>query len=250
MEEPTRQNLNQPSQTAKFSLPDSLDILKESWLIYKKRIKTFLGITIIPTLVTIVLMALIMGTAFFNPSLINTNPEETFMGAFSFWTAIMFFIAILIQIWSQAALIFAIKDSQEGIGIKESYKRASSKIVSFIWVSFLTWIIVFAGFMFFIIPGIIFALWFCFSALIVIDENIKGTQAILKSKEYVQGMMGAIFWKFLFITFVILALAIIAALFSGGLLTPIVSFLATPFAVIYYFLVYKKVKEIKSAKQY
>jgi len=49
------------------------------------------------------------------------------------------------MIWGQLALICAIKDSGENIGVIESYRRAWRKILSYWWVTFLTTSIVLGG---------------------------------------------------------------------------------------------------------
>ena len=46
------------------------------------------------------------------------------------------------------------------------------------------------GFVFFIVPGVIFSIWLSFSVLILIVENEKGTNALVRSKEYVKGRWG------------------------------------------------------------
>ena len=234
------------SQQHIAGLPGPLEILKEAWLIYKSRIWVFLGITIIPSLAIFFLMIPFLGIGFLGSS----GAKESFIGFFSFWLVLFGFIAIVIQSWAQVALIYAIKESQERIGIKESYKKAFSNIVPFIWVSFLSGIIVMAGFILLIVPGIIFGLWFSFAIFILIDEGLRGKKALLRSKEYVQDKMGSIFWRLIFIGLIMFFLVFVLSYVIGDFITPIISLFITPLITTYYFLVYKKVKETKSVKQY
>ena len=43
------------------------------------------------------------------------------------------------------------------------------------------------GSLFFLIPGIIFSVWFIFGDFVLIDEDIRGVKALLRSKKYVEG---------------------------------------------------------------
>jgi hypothetical protein len=247
-EQKTEQYQNQ--QTV-LNFPGPIKILEEAWSIYYGRMKTFLGIMIVPFLANITVVILSMTAGFLNFS----GGKESFAGFFPF--LLVFFIAtiiimIIIQNWSQIALIYAIKDSKESIGIKESYKRALPKIIPFLWVSFLTGIIVLGGLIFFIVPGIIFALWFGFSIFILIDEDLHGTKALYKSKEYVKGKADSIFLCFLSIGLIIFFIVLVSSrVFGdfGNLATPIISLFINPLVTIYYFLVYKKAKELKNIKQ-
>jgi hypothetical protein len=244
-EQKTEQYQNQ--QTV-LNFPGPIKILEEAWSLYYGRIKTFLGIMIVPFLVNIAVMILLIAVGFLNFS----GSKESFTG-FSPFLLVLFgviiIITIIIQIWSQVSLIYAIKDSKESIGIKESYKRALSKIVPFFWISFLAGIIVLTGLILFIVPGIIFILWFSFSTFILIDEDLRGTKALYKSREYVQGKMGSIFWCFLSIGLIMFFVMFFLSFVFGSLATPIVSFFINPFVAVYYFLVYKKAKELKNIKQ-
>jgi hypothetical protein len=231
-EQKTGQDSNQPKQQIIFDLPGPINILGEAWLIYKSRIKTFLGIMVISFLATL--------------AFVYKTKEISTMEPFSLQLTLFSLIVAFIQMFAQLALIYAIQDPQKVIGIKDSYKRALAKFIPFVWTSLLVAIIVLGGFILLIIPGIIFTLWFSFYGFIFVEEDLKGTKAIFKSKEYVQGRMGDIFLRFIFIVFLLLVIPIIFSFVLGKLASPIISFFASPLAMIYCFLVYKKTKELKS----
>lgn len=259
----------QGSQNA-ATLPSPTDLLKETWGIYKARFKTFAGIILVQFAPLVIM--LIIGILSFIPmqSHVGGSGYEITVKIVNLLLAILAIITILfliiMQFWGQSSLIFAIKDNEENIGVKESYRRGWSKIGSIFWVGLLSGIIVLGGFMFFVIPGIIFSTWFSLAAMIVVAESLGGMNALLKSKSYVAGYWWEVFWRFLFIGLVLFGVNLIFAIPAGivnfiagltksGLLSAIgmifsfigniVALLLAPLTVIYTFLVYKNLKAIK-----
>lgn len=190
---------------------------------------------------------------------------------FFYVSTIIFWV---IQTWSQVALVYAIKDSNEKIGIKESYRRGWSKFGSFILVSILSVILIGSGFLLLIIPGFIFAIWFSLATFIVIEENIGGMDALLKSREYVKGRWWEIFSLFFGIGIATVAISIVLGIIIiilGGIVAIIAnnlnilfikeffdyiqnhnvkinfdfSFLLTPLITSYCYLIYQYLKRIK-----
>lgn len=226
------------------ALPGAIAILSEAWSVYKKRMKTFLGIMLIPSVAMILLSIPWIAVSLLGISSIT----ELFLGLFSFWIILLILVGIILQLWGYLALIYAIKDSQENIGIKESYRRSRSQITSYLWIFTLSGLIVLGGFFLLIVPGIIFAVWFSFAVFLLIDENLRGMDALLKSREYIRGKWGSVFWRLLFMGIIFLTICFILMIIFhslSGILTPILSFLLSPLIMTYYFLVYKKVKALK-----
>lgn len=224
------------------SLPKASELLKQALNIYKRRFGTFLGIVAIPLFLSFVFLSL--------PLLIQKNIFLFFLFFF-----LGFLVTIFVHLWSQTALIYAIKDREEKIGIGEAYKRGLPKIIPYLWVSILSGFITLGGFFLFIIPGIIFAVWFSLAKFIVIAENVKGMNALLKSREYVKGMWGSVFWRLLFIillvflfslTFVvILVLLKIPLELVKGISNFFFALFFIPLVTSYTFLIYEGLKAIK-----
>jgi len=236
------------------TLPGVNALLSEAWHLYKSRYKTFLGITVLSFFLTIfsfVIFGIGVSIASFLVKHIVGEAVAFLVGLALF--VVLFLIALIVQFWSQTALIYAIKDSKENIGIKESYKRGWNKIRPFFWTSMLTGFITSAGFVFFIIPSIIFSVWFSFAAFIVVAESLNGMNALLKSREYIREYWWNVFWRFFFailpLVTVFLFLGIIGAVFGNkifsDILINIVSLLLAPLYTVYSFLIYKHLKIIK-----
>ena len=258
---------NSGQATARLLSPPKL--LSDAWQLYKSRWKTFLGIIVAPILLVIPVF-LVFGIIVFGAGMIGAFDLESAVGniiifAIGFVLLLALFLTIIIiQFWSQAALIYAIKDNAENIGIKESYRRGWHKLKSFFWVSILSGFIIMGGYMFFIIPGIIFAIWFSLALYIVIVEDLKGMDAILKSREYIRDYWWQVLWRFLIVSiamFVISSVIFIPSMLIGFISLPIageeaveiifslannfVSIIIAPFTMIYLFLVYNNLKKIK-----
>lgn len=249
------QTEQQYSQNSAF-LASPTDLLKEAWGFFKARFSIFAGITLIPIAVMIVLiiaMFFLLGVAGFLDGLfgsrVGVSPDlSLFPNILVIVTLALLFLAIMIlQIWSQSALLFAIKDGAENIGVKESYRRGWHKIGSIFWIGLLSGIIVMGGYLLFVIPGIIFAVWFSLAVYIVIAEGSGGMNAILKSKEYVKGYWWEVLWRFIFIGLVVFGINIVAMIASAiiPIIPNLLMIFITPLTVIYSFLVYKNLKAIK-----
>ena len=241
-------NSNQPF----VSLQKPTELLSEAWQLYKAKWKTFLGIVVVPILL-IFFMLMIFAIGLWGSGMMDKSSSGAlffeniiFIFIFSILFYIFFILMMIIQFWSQAALIYAIKERGE-IGIKEAYQKSKSKIKPFFWVSILVGFITMGGFILFAIPGYIFAVWFAFAIFIVIAEDLKGMDAILKSREYVRGHWWQTLWRFLFIYLVMFGIIIVAsvAFILLPILGNIVSVILTPLIMIYLFLVYQDLKRIK-----
>src|SRR3989344_3264730 len=168
-------------------------LLDQAWEIYKKRLRVFIGIMAFPVFSSLLL------TAFF---LLNASLLRVHSAFFNMIGLVILILSgfltlavIVIQLWSQIALLCAIKDREENIGIKESYRRGRGKIISYFWVSFLSGIIITGGLFLFFVPGLIFFIWFSLASFVFISENKKGWSALAASKNYVKGNWRAGFWR-------------------------------------------------------
>lgn len=210
-------------------------LFRETWASYKTQFLTFSGIMLIPALIKTGMGLLI-------------NPHDSFI------PMIGSLISAFITLWAVLALTYAMKDSKEKIDIIESYKRGSKKILPLLWVSILVAAITSAGFLLFIIPGILFVLWFTFSAIIIVTEDLSGMNAILKSKTYVGDHWLAVFARFFIFGLAIIIVMLPISFLSLFLLKSvmglyIMNFLIllfiTPFASVYRYTLYTQLKKIK-----
>src|SRR3989339_248756 len=106
---------------------------------------------------------------------------------------IFFVVLIIAGLWSQIALLCAIKEREQDIGIKEAFRMGWHKIISYYWVSILSTFMVLGAFLLFFVPGIILAIWFSLALYILIAEDKKGMNAFFRSKQLVSGKWWTVF---------------------------------------------------------
>ncbi|MBI4100273.1 hypothetical protein HY439_00840 [Candidatus Microgenomates bacterium] len=252
---------NTVSSTVDGKLPGPIALLKEAWEIYKKSWRTFLVIVLIPTLAQLLIWGLIAGLGissgvFFQKTSLESNlpnaavnvlPNFLSPGLLFFLiplTVIIIIATIAVQFWSEAALIFAINGAGEKIGVKDSYQKGRSKIIPLFLLSLLSGLIVMGGFIFFIIPGIIFSVWFTFSRYLLVLENTGGLGALLKSREYVRGKWWPVLWR-LFVLGLFNGLFYIIAAIIFPFLNLFTNLFIGPLTSVYLLLLYKHTKSIK-----
>lgn len=239
------------------SLPKATDIFKQAWTIYKKRLGFFLSVTIIPMAAIVISWATLSGAVFLQDK-ISSSVVGFLLLVFA--GLLLFTTAVIIQAWGQTALLYAIKDHQENIGVKEAYRRGWPKIISYWWVNALTGFIIMGGLLLFVAPGIIFAVWFSLAMFILIAEDTPGMNALLKSREYMRGKWGAVFLRYLFIglislvyflapIFIFMILGVFLKIpFKEEILQLVAGALNlfwAPLITIYSFLIYEHLKALK-----
>ncbi|TAN40314.1 MAG: hypothetical protein EPN25_08115 [Nitrospirae bacterium] len=139
--------------------------------------------------------------------------------------------------WGLAAVVFAVTD--ESLGIRDSLALGWQKVGAFIWFFSIAGYIIFGGFLLLIVPGVIFLVWFAFGQFILAREDLRGMDALLKSKEYVRG-----YWPDVFLRLFLIWIA------SGVVgIVPCIGILFTvafmPFMMIFIFLIYEDLKAAK-----
>jgi len=245
----------------KQSITSPFDLLSEAWSLYKSRFKTLVGVVLIPPLVTIVAFVVaaiafaMLGLVFGLSSTFSVFDDGSVLAIVVFVVIFLaiFVIFFIIQVWGQVALVVAVKDSSEAIGIRESFKRSRSKILSFWWVMSLAGLIVVGGYILFLIPGLIIGVWFSLALYVLVSEDVRGMNALLKSREYVKGRWWAVFGRFFFIGLLSFTVYVVPSfLFEfldlswvGSIYSWLVSLVLTPVVVIYSFLLYKNIKFVK-----
>ena len=231
------------------------DLIKQSWPVYKSNLKKLIGMILIPVIAVIPLMALFLLLIFLK-SLFSGNDMaisviNILFGLIGFAGMICFIFIVVI---AQAGLYVLIKDSKENITIKEAFLRAKKIAFKFFTLNLLIGIFVFLWSLLFVIPGIYMAIAYSMAIWIFIYENISGTAAIKKSKELVKGYWWAVVGRLAGVYLLFYLVLAIPGMFLGdnglgmlwGFAAQIISFLATPFFMIYQCFMYWDLKKIKS----
>ena len=160
---------------------------------------------------------------------------------------------LVVSIWTQMATMVAIKDLDTVLSFREAYKQSSGLILSSLVISILTGLALMGGFILLVIPGIIFLVWFSFGNYVLVNEGKKGSEALQASKEYVKGNFWAVLGRYI----VLILVAIVVFAVPSGILsmtglkiledvyTTVASLFFSPLAVIYTFLMYRSLRDMK-----
>lgn len=233
------------------------DIIKKSYELYKKNWRSFvpfLFLLFLPTLVLSMLGALGVVLSFYAPSTsLVTNLVLCAVVVASF----------VFSIWTSIALAFEIKnllENKPAIGWKTIFASSSHLIWPIILTSIMVGVIVLAGTILFIVPGIIFMAWYGFTFYSVIFEGEKGMSALRASKKLVVGRWWEIVWRaaapaLLYgVIVVVLQIIIIAPLdyllpnniymtVTDSLLSTLINVIISPVAAISTIILYLSAKE-------
>jgi len=223
------------------SLPSPISLLKQAWEIYKRNFKT------------LAILSLVVSFSSF------ISNDSSFLGGIIFESSLALYISIIIVVtaisfWGFVATLYTIKDEKNGVNITEALSKGLTKLVPNLWVLFLSVFIMLGGFFLFVVPGIIFWIWFSMSNFVLVTENVGGMSALLKSREYIRGYFWAVAGRLLFFLIItLISLWLPSYLFKlfhlplyiNSIYSGINSMIITPFYLIYGFLLYRRLKSIK-----
>jgi hypothetical protein len=139
-------------------------------------------------------------------------------------------------------------DMTEGTirGIKELYKDTARFLIRFLILTLVEGLVVFLGFLLFIIPGIIFSVMYAFAPIIMVKEDVGPLEAMKRSSQLVKGYKMDLFVKFIGLsvlsTFIVLPAAFILLMPFGQLSTMVITLLM--YMILY--VIYKDLKNIKT----
>lgn len=219
------------------SLPGAFSLLNNAWQVYQQRWRIFFGIMLSPLIAALLFqLQIIFG---FNNIFV------------AILTLLIMLISLVVQSLAQLAVMYVLKE--QDINIKKAYQLAWRRLLSFWWISFISGFIVLIGFFLLLIPGMIFAVWFCLASFVLVNEDLKGWPALQKSKAYVKGRWWSVFGRLLVILlfsliiyFVLIAISAgTALLWLGNIINLIISFLLAPFILTYSFLLYTNLRSLK-----
>lgn len=248
-------------------LPGPIDLLKEAWVIYKKKKDTIIRLSLIPLLflaipLGILIGGIVMGTL--QPQLESTAMILLALGLFIL-VLILVLIFYVIYYLVYLSYMLLIKDRDNVRGVKSLLQESKGYVLGFLVITFLVSFIAMGGFFLFFIPGIIFSFWFSQSVYVMIAENKRGWNALLTSKEYVKGLfwpiVGRQFALGLLLLGIQLPFMILMVLFKSWELPDYYSnimqlllnlasfFVITPLSIIYGYLLFGYIKQKKGEIQ-
>jgi len=156
---------------------------------------------------------------------------------------------IVFNILMGVALILAANNPT--LSTRSAYGQAYAYFWRYLGFSIVLSLIIFVGLILFIVPAIIFLVWFTFAVFVLVLENARIIESLKRSREYVKGHWWAVFGRMVFITGVAVVILVPLGLLSSAMpgqkdwidgLVSLVSALITPFTLIYMYLMYQDIK--------
>ncbi len=98
-------------------------------------------------------------------------------------------LAVILLSWATIGATRAYLAGARGqkLGLGEALSMPVKTLMRSVWTGLLAGIVIFLGFLFFIVPGIIFLVWFLLVPYVFVDEGLSGTAALRRSRELVRG---------------------------------------------------------------
>ena len=215
------------------------EVVSETWELYRQRAVPILLVLLLTSVLVIgvvcifgVLLALGLGGA----EVLSSHLEPGRISPLALILALSAFLIIFPLIfWSQAATLAVTVNNN--LGIMEALKAGWKYLVPLGWVGTFYMGIVMTGTMLFLVPGVFLGLSMslCFYALI--DDDRRGMDALLASQHYVRGHWWNTFGKFFLVWLISMGVSLVPVI--GQLL----SFVFTPFLLLYMVIVYRDLKE-------
>ncbi len=163
------------------------DLIESTWVVCRKNWRKLIVISfwmfapsILPTVASLVTRLL--------------NIKEITAAAISVVVSLPTYFAQFI-----AAIIFVIALDAilrgEEFDVRHLAETALKKLWPVLFVVILTGLAVMAGLILFIIPGIIFSVWFAFAYYEAILSDTRGIEALKRSKDLTQGRFWSVLWR-------------------------------------------------------
>jgi hypothetical protein len=218
------------------------ELFSLTWTQYKERAIPLLAVILINTvlissLILVIIVSGIVGTAI----LMHFMNDVLAISIVFIITTLFLLVIALLLVWCQTAMLAIVVDKD--LGIIGAFQRGWEYFWPMTWVlTFLTGILI-SGFTFGIVPGFLCLVWFSFSIFIMFDENRRGLDTLLASREYVRGYGWNTFGKMIVAWLISLIIGILP------LIGQILSMLFTPFFLLYILAIYRDLKSIKGTVQ-
>lgn len=241
---------------AKTKISPTMALIKNALKIYRERFWSFVGMGLTPLLGMIPLalvLGIYAGMNFFIKNWMVAKIASIILGILGLISIIaMIYIALA----AQAGFILMLKDSALKIG--EAFKAGRRYAWLLGIIELATGFLIMLWSILFIIPGIIFAVYYSLVAFVLLIEDRKDKTALKRSKELVKGYWWAIAGRFLLVGLIGLVIIIILSLPLLAMeeksvqfqifnqVVGIFEFLYGLFFTIYSYLIFKDLQQIKA----
>jgi hypothetical protein len=165
-------------------LPGAGLLISDAWKLFTSTWNTSVQTSIFYLYVGLALFASALLVKFVPSMAILDGLVNLAGGVFVFWITIRVYLTML-----------NLEAGKKPMAPADESKKAWSLFFPMFWVALLTGLATLAGFILLIIPGIYLAIVLGFSQIILIDRNVRGTQALGASRALVKGRWWGTLWR-------------------------------------------------------
>lgn len=241
--ESEQKNLSENPATAEFHSEEKLkstwQLFKEAWDLYCSRFSTWVGILSVPIALSLIVNGLSYATMF---------PPFLFMPLLSGVKIVFSLLFLFFNVIAAFAILLSIR---EGYGTKEALVQAMRNSLSYIFVSFLVCSSLIGGSFLFLVPGILFLVWFSFSIFAFVFEGKRGMDTLLRSKQLLSGNFWRVAGRISFLAIIFLILTIPLAMLGqyaghwGNLVLEVFTLLLAPVMLLYSLFLFRDLVRIQ-----
>lgn len=225
--------------------PQPFELLRLSFLIYKKYFLRLIAITAIPVIAG-QLVPYVFELVFdnnFDPSQLNS--------LLPLITGLIVIVSLLIiQFWGQAALLLAVINLEKNLNPKSLFVLAWPKTFPYFLLYLQSLLLVIAGLISFIFPGLMFYVITSLAAFILLEENVNSLTSILKGSFYLQTRVTRVIAGYILFGILYFVVVVILGNVIGGNETElsynlyqfILNLLVLPFILVFNYLNYSFLK--------
>lgn len=252
--------INEVKPSSKPPVSEQLTPMSHFTVLFQKSFNLFQhGFTKFASLLLLPVLGYILAAIFITISALFVFKEEldVLSVLFGIFIAVFLILSIIFSFIIKTGMHLYIKDFQKNLFLLDILKMAKKKAWGFFLVSFLTGIFTMLWSLLFIIPGIMFAVYYSLSAWVYIYENKTGMNALRRSKELIEGYWWPVFGRYFLIYIVFYFVffgtnRIVILLFGAsmiatiwGFISQIINFFMTPLYVIFSCFIYWDLRKIK-----
>jgi hypothetical protein len=245
----------------KASLTSIDSLLKKSLAIYKIIFVQSIQMSLLGVLAVVPTMIIVAIIAIGN---VSTDSSEGFPMSINIALGILALIAavfgLVVSFISQVGLQIIVYKKDAKLTLKNAFLSAKAKAWRFFSTSLLAGAIILLGFVLFIVPGIIWSVYYSFISWVILKEGLGGMKAVRRSKYLVKDYWWAVFGRLLLLTilmwFVFGFLSTPSMFMEEGsiaasiydMIIQVFQWIATPFSLAYSYYIYKDLKNIKDSQ--
>lgn len=235
----------------------SFDLIKESWFIYKKNLLKFIEVFVYGLIGAIPMFGVLLASGIYVGYLSGkvSMAVNIILGLIAFVAfVISLYFAVIYSIQAKVASVLLLKNNFTPA--KDNFNSAKPYINKYLGASFLILVLVIAWGFVFIIPALIFAIYYGFATYITVLEDKRPFSAVERSYDLVRGYFWPVFGRLALISVAGLILySLISAPMSQmaddgtpsmlySIFVNVIWAILAPYFVVYFYKIYESLKNV------